>query len=532
MKLLIVGSTRHMTGNTQALEDACRQIGAALASAGHSIIVGSDDVLDVDRHVVLGANSVPGKHKITIYRPTNLNEDPGDSVVPYLTERLALSNLDIGYFPLDGDWTVAHTAAIRDADAILIIGGRSFAQLVSRLAPLLGKPLLAIPLFGGAAQDIWTRIAASYETVLTQGERQRLTILWDQSSAAALISVLERLYQEPTPRTPGPDRPFRILSISGGGIRGIFQATYLAQIERRLRPRRIVECFGLIAGTSTGAIIALGISLGVNLDEIVKLFEVRGIEIFPPSVRKNAQGYMSWLQRGHTYDQKPLRKWLEKIFCSPTGQQLLLRDCTKPVIIASGILDRYGTHTFTTLKRRDNSENTDMDLVAADVALCSSAAPLYFPAVSPRRKGIQKGELEQDSVSYIDGGLWANTPALVSVLRANWHFGIPFEEMRVISIGNGEVPEGKISFEFNNLRRFRMIYPFVDIMYSMQSELADKATAQLVGDPLMKERMLRINVDLRELIALDDVDKAVRQLKPIAGIKAEQTIGQFAKLIQ
>src|SRR5713101_7106486 len=105
----------------------------------------------------------------------------------------------------------------------------------------------------------------------------------------------------------------RILSLSGGGIRGIFQAVYLKEIAVQLdRPLR--DSFDLIAGTSTGAIIALGVALGVDLNRIVNLFEVHGSDIFPQGVRRASKWVHSWLGKGPRYDQGPLRRILNGVF--------------------------------------------------------------------------------------------------------------------------------------------------------------------------------------------------------------------------
>jgi len=101
--------------------------------------------------------------------------------------------------------------------------------------------------------------------------------------------------------------PFCILSLSGGGIRGIFQALYLEEVARRFdRPLR--EYFDLVAGTSTGAIIALGVALGVAPGRIVELFEKHGHEIFPRQVQRSGKRLISWLWRGPRYSQEPLQK--------------------------------------------------------------------------------------------------------------------------------------------------------------------------------------------------------------------------------
>ena len=82
------------------------------------------------------------------------------------------------------------------------------------------------------------------------------------------------------------------LELTGGGIRGIFQAVYLREIETQLS-KPVRECFDLVAGTSTGAIIGLGVALGVDLNKIVQLFEFSGSSIFPPTIRKSANRTIS-----------------------------------------------------------------------------------------------------------------------------------------------------------------------------------------------------------------------------------------------
>ena len=79
------------------------------------------------------------------------------------------------------------------------------------------------------------------------------------------------------------DRDFRILSIDGGGIKGIFPATFLAGLEQRyLGGRSVAENFDLIAGTSTGGIIAIGLAAGLTGNDLTEFYLRRGCEIFPP----------------------------------------------------------------------------------------------------------------------------------------------------------------------------------------------------------------------------------------------------------
>ena len=316
MKILIVGSIRHLD-NQEPIKAACREIGEALANHKHKILVGSDSSRTVDRYIVEGANKVHGPHDVMIYRPPGEGHDgPGDTKMPFADESDDLPNLRFSYYHETGPWTVAHTAAMRDADGVLLIGGGEFTELIGQIAPILGKPLLPIPVFGGGANNTWERLANVYLHNFTQRERQCITLRWTTSSALEVVSVLERFNREnpfKNRSTEGKGSPTRILSLSGGGIRGIFQAKYLETMEQRLG-RPLSEYFHLIAGTSTGAIIALGISLGVSLTKIVELFENHGEEIFPTSTRKKSQWLASWLGSGPRYGQAPLHQHLIETF--------------------------------------------------------------------------------------------------------------------------------------------------------------------------------------------------------------------------
>ena len=93
------------------------------------------------------------------------------------------------------------------------------------------------------------------------------------------------------PQSWPPDRDFRILSIDGGGIRGIFPAAVLADLEAALGTgNSIVGHFDLVAGTSTGGILALGLGAGKSAREIRDLYMHRGPEIFPPCGTTSSDG--------------------------------------------------------------------------------------------------------------------------------------------------------------------------------------------------------------------------------------------------
>ena len=116
------------------------------------------------------------------------------------------------------------------------------------------------------------------------------------------------------------------------------------------------------------------------------------------------------------------------------------------------------------------------------------------------------------------------------MLDAHDHLKIPFDDMRVISVGNGEVPDGVVGVDFNQMFRAQMLGPIMDMMFAMQSELADRATASLLHDK-DGDRVLRVNVTLNKIVELDDVDEAVRQLKPLAERETRTGIGKFMEMV-
>jgi patatin-like phospholipase/acyl hydrolase len=325
--------------------------------------------------------------------------------------------------------------------------------------------------------------------------------------------------------------PVRILSLSGGGIRGIFQAVFLREIASQLKsPLR--DQFDLIAGTSTGAIVALGIALNVSLDKVVDLFEKHGPEIFPEDVRRLSQWTLSYVCKGPIYDQTTLRTALTEAF-TENGRQLQLKDCQPAVVIPATTLDRYQIRSFSELARCGAPESLDGELFAADVALASSAAPIFFSSHRPRGRRLANEQIRTEERTYSDGGLWANNPVLQAVMTARRCWNTPFEDMRVISVGNGEIPGGSVGIDFNNMRRAAMLKPILNMMFATQSELADETVGELLNDDKFSgARMLRINTQLDAPIDLDDVKSAINRLKPLAEHEARTTFGRIRALLK
>jgi hypothetical protein len=207
MKVLVVGSKRHMDATAEQAEEdarrfekACRQIGKRLAEKGHSLIVGTDDRLDADYFFVEGANEVAGKHQVVVSRP---EEDARPT--PYNAEReTKFKNISFRFTSRKGEWTAALVHALSLADVLLLIGGRTAALATGYSAEALRKPVLAIPSFGGAAQAVWQEVRRYYrECGIKEHEEGALREDWNADTAEIAVRSAESLVKNTPFRSKG-----------------------------------------------------------------------------------------------------------------------------------------------------------------------------------------------------------------------------------------------------------------------------------------------------------------------------------------
>lgn len=200
-------------------------------------------------------------------------------------------------------------------------------------------------------------------------------------------------------------KPLRILAIDGGGIRGIIPAILLAKIEKEAK-KPISDCFDLIAGTSTGGIIALALCVPGEKKrprhtarELFEFYFDHGPTIFP---KKFALNPRQWVDE--KYDTEPLRDLLDQ-FLGGT----MLKDALTEVLITSYEIERRMPWFF---KSRNAKDKPDYDYSMMDAALATSAAPTYF------EPHYIDGGHASDYRALIDGGMVANNPALCAYTEA------------------------------------------------------------------------------------------------------------------
>jgi patatin-like phospholipase/acyl hydrolase len=214
---------------------------------------------------------------------------------------------------------------------------------------------------------------------------------------------------------------FKILSLDGGGIRGVFPAAFLAKLEEHL-DAPVGSYFDLIAGTSTGGIIAIGLGLGLSAKDILKLYEEQGPVIFDQQrgrfanfLRQRLRGAVHWVDS--KYSSAPLQEALTGIL----GQRHLGESRTRLVIPAwHPMLERVYIYKTAHHPRLE----TDYKGLALDAAMATAAAPTFL-----------KPHLTSDAIELVDGGVWANNPIGVAAMEAVGMLNWPADRLKILSIG-------------------------------------------------------------------------------------------------
>jgi uncharacterized protein len=278
-----------------------------------------------------------------------------------------------------------------------------------------------------------------------------------------------------------------ILCLDGGGIRGLFTARLLERLVDAFPD--LINRTQLIAGTSTGGIIALGLANGLQPKALVQLYEQNGTAIFQTSIlRKVLHGF--GLIRPD-YKNVNLKQLLEKTL----GKTTTLGNLQKRVLIPSfdmdcGQDDPPGTPRSWKPKFFQNypGPGSDGNELAVDVALRTSAAPIYFPEYQ----------------HYIDGGTVANNPSMAALAQAI-DIGTgnqQLQDLRIFSIGTGT----KLDFKTGANHQWGMwswARPIISILIDGVMGVADYQCQRLLGD----SRYRRLAPNVSRDIAIDAVSK-------------------------
>lgn len=295
----------------------------------------------------------------------------------------------------------------------------------------------------------------------------------------------------------------KILAIDGGGIKGLVPAAFLATIEEQIG-EPISQYFDLIAGTSTGGIIALGLGLGFPASEIVRFYEELGPRVFAGN---------RWLRRVchlffSKYQPEPLREALEAQF-----DRRLLGESTCRLVIPSLSLATGEVHIYKSAHHP--RFELDYKVPVVDVALATAAAPTYFPA-----------HWSSSGIPLVDGGMWANNPTGMAVVEAIGVLKWNPEEILVLSLGCTTEP---LTIGWGRVHALGLTYwagKVTDIFMRGQSSGSLGTAYTLLGH----DRVLRISPNVgKGEFSLDGV-KDVRSLQALGRESARHELPAIRRL--
>ena len=301
---------------------------------------------------------------------------------------------------------------------------------------------------------------------------------------------------------------FRVLSIDGGGIKGIFAVSFLSAIEA-ITGKRVADHFDLIAGTSTGGIIALGLGLGYTPAELLAFYRDEGKAIFPD------EGTLSRAARWTRH--------LLRVAYSPRALEAALRtrfgsrrlgESTRRLVIPAFDAVRGDVHVYKTAHHP--RLKTDYRVEAWQVAMATASAPTYFPCY-----------VTAEGSSLIDGGVWANNPAMVALTEAVAVLKVPLDSISMLSIGTTVAPVSVGRTRRTSGGRLLWASTAPALLLHGQSLAASNQTELILG----RERFLRINPVVQPgRYGLDDV-RAAEELvgvgQSVARIEGEQIEQRF-----
>lgn len=297
----------------------------------------------------------------------------------------------------------------------------------------------------------------------------------------------------------------RILTIDGGGIRGTFPAAFLANLEKDLE-HPIGRYFDLIAGTSTGGIIAIGLALGMSAGDLLNLYETKGPAIFGQT-KTGLPGWLvekwrfgKWLFWGPKYCAAPLREALVEVL----GERRLGEARTRLLIPAwhPKIQDVYIFKTA-----HHPRFQTDYKELAINAAMATAAAPGFF-----------KQYITANDVGLVDGGLWANNPVGIAIVEAIGILKWPAEDLKVLSVGC--LDDIKVVHEAYGAAR--LAPQLAGLFMTGQSHGSLGIAHILTGDPHDRSAIYRISQPVPDGFYTLDNTKRIRELKDRAFAEARK----------
>jgi predicted acylesterase/phospholipase RssA len=327
------------------------------------------------------------------------------------------------------------------------------------------------------------------------------------------------------------EKPFRVLALDGGGMRGLYTAKVLDALTHRFseKPAAAFDpgaAFDLIVGTSTGGILTCALAAGISIGKVAALYEAKGCSVFPHPVpnRKNKAGSLFFAAthlNSPANDGVGLHDALVDLFGTATiGEtyarrkiafciQALEMATHAPIVFKSGHLEG---------KHRDDT----MTLV--DACMATTAAPIIFPPARVKVAGADR--------VMCDGGLWANSPILPGLIEALKICGDC--TIQVVSVGTCPPPVGTFIPKDGawGLAKWKFGLGIVEASIDAQAGAAEFQFEQLRPHLRVDASLVRLHQtappeDHQNIIGLDRADpKAIDAMKQLAERDADTIHGE------
>ena len=284
----------------------------------------------------------------------------------------------------------------------------------------------------------------------------------------------------------------KILCLDGGGCRGLFLIKMIERIQEN-HPD-FIESLDLIAGTSVGAVVGTALAQkDYEIDEIFSDLKKILKDIFGEKEDINL-----FRESGARYDSTVLRTAMERIF----GKRKILRNCHKKVLITSTVMDTNSAQIYSSVS------TPAMNIV--DALMASTAAPTYFCPV------------EVNDIKMLDGGLWANNPAIAILKSAHSNL----DNLKLMSIGTGycndqfaAIPGNPVlsyladlsSTIKNGINNINMGFHLFDMITTINSDVTHEICRKILGS----NAYLRLNPRMDTPIKLDDYDRSLSMLDKV-----------------
>lgn len=290
----------------------------------------------------------------------------------------------------------------------------------------------------------------------------------------------------------------RILTLDGGGIRGLISAIWLEALQERLHAAGkgdVRSHFDLIAGSSTGSLLATGLAAGLSPQQLTALYEHFGDEVFPGSVERLWSRLTRTFSEGLSaprYSAHGIETVLRRVF----GERTLGSVSPRLMAIAYDTLARSPVF-FKSFK----PEHASIPLW--EVCRSATAAPAYFPA-HPTTIGGQRRAL-------IDGGVVANNPtacAIAEAVRLNGDERL--DALIVLSIGTGQATRPISERDATRWGALEWAIPIIDVLFDGSADAVDYISDQILAEgryfrlqaPLLRGYDDFDNVDATNLLGL------------------------------